>query len=70
MKQAWFDINHQLRCPCCHKSEGVVFENSDGDNIRGKHEDVFMCDLCKCVFVAVYRVKGIEIIGKGEKTND
>jgi hypothetical protein len=51
-------------CPRCHKSESVVLENSDGDNIRGEHEDVFMCDACKCVFIAVYQIKGIEIIGE------
>lgn len=66
MKQPWFDIDKRLRCPCCNKSEGIVLENSDGDSIRGEHEDVLMCDLCKCVFVAVYRVKGLEIIGEGK----
>ena len=70
MKQPWFDINKRLMCPCCHKSENITLENSDGDSIRGEHEDVFMCDSCKCVFVAVYKVKSIEIIGEGEKTND
>ena len=64
---AWFDKHKRLICPNCHKSEGLVLECSDGDNIRGQHEDVFSCDLCKCVFVAVYKVKGIEIIGKEKK---
>ena len=67
MKLPWFDINKRLMCPCCHKSEGLVLENSDGDNIRGQHEDVFMCELCGCVFAAVYKVEGLEIIGEGEK---
>lgn len=67
MKLPWYDINKRLMCPCCRKSEGLVLENSDGDNISGQHEDVFSCDLCKCVFVAVYRVKGIIIIGEEEK---
>lgn len=66
MKQPRFDINKRLVCPCCHKSENVVLEWSDGDNIRGTHEDVFMCDSCKCVFTAIYEIKGIEIIGKEE----
>ena len=70
MKQPWFDINKRLMCPCCHKSEDIVLESSDGDNIRGEHEDVFMCNSCKCVFVAVYKIKGIEVIGEGEKEND
>ena len=68
MKQPWYDINKHLMCPCCHKSENVVLEWSDGDNIRGEHEDVFMCDLCKCVFIAVYKVADIKIIeGKKDK---
>lgn len=70
MKQAWFDINHQLKCPNCHKSEGLTLEWSDSDNIHGEHEDVFMCNSCECVFSVEYEVKGIEIIGKGEKKND
>ena len=69
MKQPWFDINKRLMCPCCHKSENITLENSDGDNIRGEHEEVFMCNSCKCVFVAVYKIKGIEIIGEGENGN-
>lgn len=67
MKQAWFDINKRLMCPCCHKSENVVLEWSDSDNIHGEHEDLFMCDSCKCMFTAVYRVKGIKIIAEGKK---
>ena len=63
---AWFDKNNHLVCPHCHKSEHIVLENSDGDNIRGEHEDVFMCDLCGCVFVAIYKVTDIKIIGEGE----
>lgn len=64
---SWFDNNKCLVCPNCHKSDGVVFEWSDGANIRGEHEDVFMCDLCKCIFTAIYKVVNIKIIGKGEK---
>jgi hypothetical protein len=69
MKQPWFDINHLLRCPNCNKSEGVALVWSGGDNHRGKHEDDFVCGLCKCEFTAVYMVKGIEIIEEGEKIN-
>lgn len=70
MKQPKFDNTNSLVCPLCLKSDNVVLEWSDGSNIHGEHEDVFMCDSCKCVFVAVYAIKGIEIIGKGAKTND
>lgn len=70
MKQAWFDLNHQLRCPNCNKSEGVALVWSGGDNHRGKHEDDFVCGLCKCEFTTVYKVEGIEIIEEGEKVND
>lgn len=69
MKQPKFDIENRLVCPLCLKSEDVVLEWADGDNIRGQHEAVFMCDSCKCVFTAVYEVKGIEIIGEEEKSN-
>ena len=64
---AWFDKNNRLICPCCQKSESVVLEWSDSDNIHDEHEDVFMCDSCKCVFEAVYKVTDIIIIGEGEK---
>ena len=67
MKQPWYDTNKRLMCPCCHKSEGLVLVWSESDNIRGEHEDTFMCDLCECVFAAVYEIKGLEIIGEGEK---
>ena len=70
MKQPWFDINHNLRCPNCNKSEGVALVWSGGDNHRGKHEDDFVCNLCKCEFTVVHTVKCIEIIEEGEKTND
>lgn len=63
----WFDNNKRLICPNCHESDGVVLEWSDGNNILGEHEDVFMCDLCKCIFIAVYKIANIEIIGEGEK---
>lgn len=69
MKQPCYDVNKRLVCPNCHKSESVFLEWSDSDNIHGEHEDVFMCDSCKCVFIAIYKIEGIEIIGE-EKKND
>lgn len=70
MKQAWFDINHRLRCPNCNKSEGVALVWSGGNYNCGRHEDDFVCGLCKCEFTAVYRVKCLKIIEEGEKKND
>jgi hypothetical protein len=69
MKQPKFDSTNRLVCPLCLKSDNVVLEWSNSDNIHGEHEDVFMCDGCRCVFTAVYEVKGIEVIGEGEKQN-
>lgn len=67
MKLPWFDINKNLICPNCHKSEGVALVWSGGNNLRGRHEDDFVCGLCKCEFTAVYRIEGIKIIEEGEK---
>ena len=67
---AWFDKNHRLVCPNCHKSEGVGLGGWRGVNQRGKHEDDFVCGLCKCEFTAVYQVADVKIIEEGEKIND
>ena len=69
MKLPWYDINKRLMCPCCNKSEGIDLVWTGGDNYFGKHEDDFVCDLCKCEFTAVYKVEGIKIIEEGEKKN-
>lgn len=66
---AMFDINSRLACPNCHKSEGVALVWSGGDSYFGKHEEDFVCGLCKCEFTAVYMVKGIKIIEEGKKKN-
>lgn len=68
MKQPWYDINKRLTCPCCRTSESVELVWSDGSAHFGKREDEFVCALCGCIFTAVYRVVGIEIVeeGKGE----
>lgn len=67
---AWFDKNNRLVCPNCHKSEGVGLVWSGGSSYFGKHEEDFVCDLCKCEFTAIYKVADIKIIEEGEKKND
>lgn len=67
---AWFDKNHRLVCPNCHKPEGIDLVWTGGANHFGKHEDDFVCSLCKCEFTAVYQVVDVKIIEEGERKND
>ena len=66
---AWFDKDKYIICPNCHKSKNVHAVWSGGDGYRGAYEEDFICGSCECVFAAVYEVKGLEIIGEGDKKN-